>query len=229
MIKNKAKDDLIKSIMTNPKPFVFKNKSNCEECETQMIQPQGSLKERIWESLLPQKKILISGEINDELIEKGTMQIFLMNEYDDQMQANQVGYEREPIKVYINSSGGELDAAFSFISAIEASKTPIVTICLGKAYSAGFLILLAGHARFAQSRATLMYHQGQAGIGGEFSKIIEYAKHWEKCQGIVDEYVMKKTKIKKKQLDSIFNNRTDSYMNSETALQLGVIDGIWKY
>lgn len=209
---------------------MLKKFKGCEDCEDQQMQgPPYSLPERTWEGLLQYKKILLNGEINESLIEKAVMQIFLMNEYDVNMKNENPKYQAEPITVFINSAGGALDEAFSLVSAIEASTTPVVTVALGKAYSAGFLILLAGHARFAQARSTLMYHQGSAGIGGEFSKIIEYAKHWEKCQGIVDEYVIKKTKIKKKQLESIFNNRTDSYMNAETAIQLGVIDGIWKY
>jgi ATP-dependent Clp protease, protease subunit len=205
-------------------------KTGCEDCEepSPMSQPY-SLPERTWEGLLPHKKILINGIIDESLIEKAVIQIFLMNGYDKAMKDENPSYQAEPIIVYINSSGGALDEAFSLVSAIEASDTPVVTVALGKAYSAGFLILLAGHARYAQSRSTLMYHQGSAGIGGEFSKIIEYAEHWRKCQNIVDEYVMKKTKIKKKQLESIYNNRTDSYMSADTAISLGVIDGVWKY
>jgi ATP-dependent Clp protease protease subunit len=208
--------------------FNKKHKNGCGDCEEDQPNP-FPLKERIWEGLVTQKKILINGDMDESLIEKAVMQIFQMNEYDINMESKEVGYTPDPIKIFINSSGGTLDEAFSLVSAIEASRTPVVTIVLGKAYSAAFLVLLAGHARFAQARATLMYHQGSAGIGGEFSKIIEYAKHWEKCQGIMDEYVIKKTKIKRKQLNSIFNNRTDSYMNTEMALQLGVIDGIWKF
>ena len=203
----------------------------CEECEDD-IQSQMSnlgMKERVWEGLLSQKKILLNGEINESLIEKAVIQIFQMNEFDKQQTDTYVGYQPEPIKIFINTSGGTLDEAFSLVSAIEASTTPVVTIALGKAYSAGFLILLAGHARFAQTYSTIMLHQGSAGIGGEFSKVIEYAEHWKKCQGIVDDYIIRKTKIKRKQLSQIFNNRQDLYLDTTTAIELGCIDGIWKY
>ena len=207
-----------------------KNPMLCDECEEQQGEVVGqTFKEKLWAAYLPEKKILLNCVIDEDLIEKAVMQIFSYNEYDVAMKADNPSYIAAPIKIFINSGGGTLDECFSLVSAIEASTTPVWTIALGKAYSAGFLILLAGHMRFAQKRTTLMYHQGAAGINGEFSKIIEYARHWEQCQGLVEEYVIEKTKIKRKQLDTIFNHRTDSYMNTETALKLGVIDAIWTH
>lgn len=210
-------------------PVLKMKRQECDCEEDQQGNIGSNLKERVWNAYLAEKKIILNGDIDDTLIEKAVMQIFSYNHYDANMIQNQVGYQPEPIYVFINSSGGLLDEAFSLISAIEASTTPVVTVALGKAYSAGFLILLAGHARFAQARSSLMYHQGSAGVVGEFNKMIEYAKHWESCQSDVEEYVIKKTKIKKKQLKQIFDNKTDFYMNATTALELGCIEGIWKY
>jgi ATP-dependent Clp protease protease subunit len=208
----------------------MKRRKSCEECDSEEHPMMGgNLKEKVWNAYLPEKKIILNCDIDDTLIEKAVMQVFSYNQYDARMLAENPTYTPEPVFIFINSNGGTLDDAFSLISAIEASNTPIVTVALGKAYSAAFLILLAGHARFAQQRATLMYHQGSAGIGGEISRMIEYAKHWEQGQNDVEEYVIKKTKIKKKQLQQIFHGKQDYYMNTTTALELGVIDGIWKY
>lgn len=209
---------------------MMRKTKNCDECnEEEQIMQSGSLKEKVWNAYLADKKIILNCDIDDSLIEKAVMQLFSYNHYDARMYAENPTYKPEPITIYLNSNGGALDEAFSLISAIEASHTPVITVALGKAYSAAFLILLAGHARFAQQRSTLMYHQGSAGIGGEISRMIEYAKHWEQGQNDVEEYVIKKTKIKKKQLQQIFHGKQDYYMNSTTALELGVIDGIWKY
>ena len=57
--------------------------------------------------------------------------------------------EREPIKIYINSDGGELAAAFSIIDTIKMSKTPVWTINTGCAYSCGLEIFIVGHYRIA--------------------------------------------------------------------------------
>ena len=53
--------------------------------------------------------------------------------------------EREPIKIYINSDGGDLAAAFSIIDTIKMSKTPVWTINTGCAYSSGLEIFLLSY------------------------------------------------------------------------------------
>ena len=197
---------------------------NCDECN-QDNDGLPSIKDKIWANQLQAKQILLNGEIREDLIEKAVMHIFNFNDIDD---SNRLAIEeRQPIKIFINSSGGLLDEAFSLISAIETSKTPVITIALGKAYSAGFLILLSGHQRFAQRYTTMMYHQGSAGVVGEFNRMIEYAKHWENCQNIVEEYVLRQTKIKKKKLQEIFSHKQDWYINTQEAINLGIINGIW--
>ena len=205
----------------------MKKVTDCEECDEQDSNSGMPLREKIWSVLLQDKNILINGDIDEQLIEKAVMQIYIFNEIDDYNETQAVGYVRQPIKIFINSSGGLLDEAFSLISAIESSKTPVITIGLGKVMSAAFLILLSGHTRLAQRYSTLMYHQGSAGIIGEFNKMIEYAKHWENCQTIVEDYVIRQSKIKKKKLQEIFSHKQDWYMNASEAYDLGIIHGIY--
>lgn len=202
---------------------------DCEECDQQQDLMGSNLKDRVWNAYLGEKKILINCDIDDSLIEKAVMQIFSFNQYDKAQLPANPSYVPEPIFVFLNSGGGLLDEAFSLISAIEASRTPVVTVALGKCASAAFLILLSGHARFGQQFTQYMYHQGSAGIGGEFSRMIEYAKHWEFCQGVVEDYVIKKTKIKRKKLNEIFHGKQDWYLGTKEAMELGIIDGIWQY
>ena len=64
--------------------------------------------------------------------------------------------KRKPINIYIMSFGGELYPAYALISTILASKTPVNTINMGVAMSAGLLILLAGHKRYAMKYITAM-------------------------------------------------------------------------
>lgn len=199
----------------------------CDECENGMMPDGGQmLREKVWGQQLQGKQILITGDIKEDLIEKAVIQIFNFNNMDAE---NRLSIqERQPIVCYINTNGGSLDEAFSFVSAVEASETPVITVALGKAYSAGFLMLLAGHKRYAQKYSTLMYHQGSTGGIGEINRMMEYVKHWESCQSLVEDYVLSKTKIKKKKLDQIFSQKLDWYLKPQEAMQLGIIDGIWE-
>lgn len=217
------------------KPIKF---GGCE-CEDENPLALGSsLADQVWQTQLQNRQILINHEINESLIEKAVIQIMNINDFDsDQAYAMAstfdgnpdelvAKYNRPPIMLMINSNGGFLDEAFSLISVIESSATPVYTFALGKASSAGFLITLAGHKRFSQKHTTFMLHQGSAGISDSFGKIREYADYWDKCQKKVDKYILEKTKITKKQLEENFNHKQDWYMTAEKALKLGVIDEI---
>ena len=65
--------------------------------------------------------------------------------------------EREPIKIYINSLGGSLDAAITIMNSISISKTPVYTFNTGCVYKESFLVYLAGHKRYSYPDATFMY------------------------------------------------------------------------
>jgi ATP-dependent Clp protease, protease subunit len=198
---------------------------NCEENE-ESGRDSGSFQERMWFNQLTQKEIILNGEIKEDIIEKAVIHIFNFNKMDDENEKQIANYERQPITVYINSPGGLLDEAFSLIAAIESSKTPVITIGLGKAMSSGFLILLAGHYRVVQKYTSLMYHQGSVGYMGEFGKHFEVAEYWKECQSKVEKYIVKNTKIKKSKLEQVFKNKTDWYINPKEAKELGIVDEI---
>lgn len=65
--------------------------------------------------------------------------------------------EREAIKIYINSIGGSIEAAFTIMNSIKISKTPIYTFNIGVVEKESFLIYLAGHKRYAYPNSIFMY------------------------------------------------------------------------
>ena len=84
--------------------------------------------------------------------------------------------ERQPIKLFINSYGGNLMEAFTMADAIKMSKTPVWTICCGCAYSGGFLTFIMGHKRFAYPTASFLFHEGSTAMNGiDAGKFRNYA------------------------------------------------------
>lgn len=53
--------------------------------------------------------------------------------------------KREPIRIYINSTGGDFNAMLTILDAIKLSKTPVYTINIGTAYKEAFFVYLAGY------------------------------------------------------------------------------------
>lgn len=200
---------------------------NCDECNDGMDNPiDFDFKNKIWAAQLQARQILITGDIKDDIIEKAVVQVYNFNDIDD---ASRLSIpERTPIQILINTNGGVMHETFSLVSAIETSQTPVFTVALGKAMSSGFIILLAGHQRFAQRYSTLMYHQGVTGGVGEINKLIEYAEFWKDLQIQMEEYVLRKTKIKRKKIDEIFSHKQDWFIKPEEAIKLGIIDGYWR-
>ena len=92
------------------------------------------------------RELFISNTITEET---AVHIVTMINNYNTRDELNQVKEEeRLPIKIYINTDGGDLYAALSIVDAIKLSKTPIFTIVIGTAFSGGFFISMVGHKRF---------------------------------------------------------------------------------
>ena len=94
--------------------------------------------------------------------------------------------------------------------------------------SAGFMILITGHKRFAHKLSTPLYHQVSGGAFGTVKEMEEKIIEAKRIQKQLENIVKDKTDISKKRLKEIFDNKQDWYMTSEEALELNVIDEILK-
>jgi ATP-dependent Clp protease, protease subunit len=80
---------------------------------------------------------------------------------------------QEVIPVVIDSAGGCVYSLFSILSDIESSRLPVATICVGKAMSAGSVLLAHGSPgmRFIDPNSTVMIHEISSSIW--WSKLAE--------------------------------------------------------
>ncbi|MBR3322128.1 ATP-dependent Clp protease proteolytic subunit [Candidatus Saccharibacteria bacterium] len=133
--------------------------------------------------------------------------------------------EREPIRLYINSPGGELIEGFALVEAIELSKTPIYTINVGQWCSMAFLIGITGHKRFSLPNMTFLLHDGNSGVFGSTNKVQDRLKFEERFNNaVVKTHVLKHSKMTEESY--IAHERDEFYMLAEDALRLGFIDEI---
>lgn len=132
--------------------------------------------------------------------------------------------EREPIKIYIDSPGGDLDATFSIIDAIALSKTPVWTVTIGRGCSGAFFIGIAGHKRFGFPHSTYLFHEGCAENGGDAHKFIQGVKFYETRLEMLREHTLKHTKITEEKYKK--HKKDDLWMTAEDAIKYGVIDEI---
>lgn len=168
----------------------------------------------------------ISDDIDSASIGKMCFNLLFLLQKDDEDERKQRDFKREPIKIYVNSFGGEVYDMWALIDIIENSKTPIYTYCTGYAMSAAFKIFLSGHKRFATRHATFMYHQMSCYRYGKYQDLVEDRAEMDLLNSQNEAYVMERTKITQEYINEIREKKIDVYIHVEEALKLGVIDEI---
>ena len=132
--------------------------------------------------------------------------------------------DRKPIKIFINTDGGELNTIMHVIDVIELSKTPVVTIALGKALSAGGYLLMAGHKRYVFKNTRCLIHDGIGGFYGDIGKHVDTMEFTKRQESVIRQFVLDKTNITEEEYDS--NYRRDWWLFSDEIVEKGIADEI---
>lgn len=132
--------------------------------------------------------------------------------------------ERDPIKIYIDSPGGDLDATFSIIDSITLSKTPIMTITIGSGDSGGFFIGIVGHKRIGYPHSSYLFHEGCCANEGDAHKYIQFTEFYKKKLSMLKKLVLNNTKLSENDYEE--SRKDDLWLTAEEALKYGIIDEI---
>ncbi len=136
----------------------------------------------------------------------------------------------DQITLYINSVGGDVSALYNIYDVMRMMKSPISTICIGKAYSAAAVILAAGDEglRFAFKNSNIMVHGIQCLFpiitANDVKSSQNYFDFLTKTNDNVLKIVANHTKQTLAKIKD--DSKRDLYMNSKEALSYGMIDGI---
>lgn len=130
--------------------------------------------------------------------------------------------KRKPIKIFINSPGGDTDIMYAFMNAMDCSVTPIYTYVLGNAYSAAAFIFTAGHKRHMIKNSRILYHNGSLGVSGTTSQVMDTVSNVKKTEQYLMDYVINKTNITKQLWTKKY--KTEWYISSDEAVELGISD-----
>lgn len=163
----------------------------------------------------------LDGEVDSSTLEivKAIMRI---NHYDEKL--NIPKEERVPIKLFIDTNGGDVQVMWTLINAIGISKTPIYTIVYCLALSAGAHILAAGHKKFAFPGSTILVHSGSVGYQGIVEQVESAKKYYDIVSKQINDKLLTDTLISQKELKR--KGAVDWYMSAEDALKYKVIDRI---
>jgi ATP-dependent Clp protease protease subunit len=161
---------------------------------------------------LKTRQILLSGEINKALAEKIIRQLLVL-EADS----------NDPIKMFIDSPGGDADAGYAIFDMIRFINAPVYTIGMGLVASAGSIILLAApeKRRFALPNSHYLIHQPLSGIKGVATEIEIHAQELEKMRVKINEMISKETG---QSFDKVSKDTDrDFWMNADEARKYNLV------
>lgn len=169
----------------------------------------------LMQKMLKTRTILLSGEVNKALAEKVVKQLLLL-EADG----------NDPIKVFIDSPGGDADAGYAIFDMIRFIKPEVYTIGMGLVASAGALILLAApkERRLAFPNSHYLIHQPLSGIRGVATEIEIHATEIEKLRLKLNKLISDETGKNITQVEK--DTDRDFWMNGEEAKSYGLVSKI---
>jgi ATP-dependent Clp endopeptidase proteolytic subunit ClpP len=132
--------------------------------------------------------------------------------------------EYTPIRLYINSEGGELSSALSIVDLIERSDVPIHTIIEGEAASAATLISVVGHKRFITKNSHMLIHQVRGGMWGKMQEFEEEILNMKMYSDKLIQIYKKTTHLSEEKLTKIL--KKDILWDSKKCLKYGLVDTI---
>ena len=166
---------------------------------------------------LMNRNLFLTGEINADMANSFVAQLLYLEETPD-----------EPVNIYINSPGGEINAGLMIYDAIQGSRLEINMICTGLAASMAAVLLAGGQhgSRYILRHSKVMIHEPLLanGVGGSATSIRKISESIIETREMINEILAKHTG---KTVEEI-NDATsfDNYMRAEEAIAFGLCDRI---
>ncbi len=160
--------------------------------------------------------IFMSGDINSDMANDFLSQLLFLEQDND------------PITIYINSPGGEVNAGLMIYDAIQGSNLKIDMICTGRAASMAAVILAAGQKgrRYIFPHSKVMIHEPLIanGVGGSATSIKNISESILETKEIVNGILAKHTGKSIEEIDKATG--FDNYMDAKEAIKFGICDHI---
>ena len=196
--------------MSRAMPIQFEGEEGDEDQKSPR-RPDDALAERF----LKTRTILLTGEIDKESGERLIRQLLLLESFSE-----------DPINLFIDSPGGDVDAGYAIFDMIRFVKAPVKIVGMGLVASAAALVLLAvpKERRLALPNSHYLIHQPLSGIRGVATEIEIHARELEKTRERINRIIAEETGQSLERVSK--DTDRDYWMNAEEALAYGLISKI---
>lgn len=170
---------------------------------------------RLENKLFDSRIILIYGEINQEVAERVSKELLALQEVSD-----------KPIKIFINSQGGHVEAGDTIHDMIKFITPEVHMIGTGWVASAGVSIYLAAdkERRYMLPNTRFMIHQPLGGVQGSASDIIIEMEELQRIRLRINKLISDSTG---QPLEKVKEDTDRNYwMNPEETIEYGIASKI---
>ncbi len=184
-----------------------------------MVVEQSARGERaydIYSRLLKERIIFLTGPIFDQVASLICAQLLFLESENP----------NKDISFYINSPGGVVTAGLAMYDTMQYIRSPVSTVCVGMAASAGSLLLMAGEKgkRYALPNSQVMIHQPSGGAQGQATDIEIQAREILKTRARLNQIYANHTGQPVEEIEKKMER--DTYLSAEEARDFGLIDHV---
>lgn len=181
------------------------------ENEKNEYKPDPSLSDR----LLKTRTVMISGEVNKDRADQFAREMLVLDSESS-----------DPIYVYINSPGGDVDSGFAIYDIVRYVSSPVTMIGMGLVASAAALIFLAVPAerRVGLPNSTYLIHQPLSQLKGVAIDVAIYADKIEALRHKLDSVIAEATGKTREEVEK--DTERDCWLTAEEARNYGLLSKI---
>jgi ATP-dependent Clp protease protease subunit len=170
----------------------------------------------IYSLLLKERIIMLGTPINDQISNLIVAQLLYLAREDP----------TKPIRLYINSPGGQVYSGMAIYDTMQQIECPVSTVAVGFTASFGTILLTAGTAgmRYALPNATVHLHQPLGGAQGQASDIAIQANEILRLRKSLNEILSHHTGQEIAKIEE--DTERDFFLTAEEAMDYGLVDEV---
>ena len=168
-----------------------------------------------YDRLLKTRSLLLSGEIDKDSADRLIKDLLVLE-----------GEGNDPVTIFINSPGGDVDAGFAIYDMVRFVSCPVTMVGMGLVASAASLVLLAVPAerRVGLPNSSYLIHQPLSQMKGNATEIEIHAMQMEKMKGKLNRIISEATGMPLETVTS--DTDRDHWLDADEALKYGLISRI---
>jgi len=180
--------------------------------------PAWSLQDQIEQTLLQNRRLFFSEEVNSETVTDAIRKLWYL----------ELSNPGKPITLVILSPGGSVSAGFALWDQIKAVSSPVSTVVTGLAASFGSILSLAADKgrRFATPNAQIMIHQPllSGTVYGQATDLEIRAREILKTRARLESLYVEATGKDRETIAAALER--DTWLTADEAKEFGLIDKV---